>query len=391
MAIEVGAATPTLAEMVARAEGLLPRLRERATATEALRRAPDETIRDFTEAGLFRVLQPTAFGGYELPYGRTQVALASVLGRACGSSAWVQSVVACHAWLVGMYPLAVQQAVWGQYPDTLVASAFSFKTGRGRAVDGGYYIEGDWQFSSGSDACQWVILGTPVERPDGPPDNLWCLLPRPDWEVVDTWYAPGLKGSGSNDIRVTGAFVPAEFALDRNGLDGRPTPGSAANPSYLFRIPLFGYFAINVAAPAFGIARGALEAYIAQTAARPDRANQVQRQMRIAKSNVEIDAAEALVLADCAEIERRAAAGEPLTGPLQARLARDVSYAVQQCVRAVDRLASAVGAHGMADDNPVERAFRDVHAVGNHIGNNWDLQAVPYARAALGLPPAQAH
>ena len=112
----------------------------------------------------------------------------------------------------------------------------------------------------------------------------------------------------------------------------------------------------------------------------------VQRQLRIAESSVEIDAAEALILADCAEIERRARAVESFADGLLPRLGRDISYSVRLCSQAVARLAVAVGAHGITDDNPVHRAQRDVQAVANHIACNWDLQALPYARTALGLP-----
>jgi 3-hydroxy-9,10-secoandrosta-1,3,5(10)-triene-9,17-dione monooxygenase len=109
----------------------LPRLRDRAEKAEELRRVPDDTIDDFREAGLFRVFQPARYGGYELDYGATQLALAGVLGRGCGSSAWMQSVVACHAWIVGMYPEAVQDAVWGSNPEALIASSFATSTGKG--------------------------------------------------------------------------------------------------------------------------------------------------------------------------------------------------------------------------------------------------------------------
>jgi 3-hydroxy-9,10-secoandrosta-1,3,5(10)-triene-9,17-dione monooxygenase len=379
---------PTIAELVEHAEGLLPRLRQRAAEAEGLRRVPDETIADFRQAGLFRPFQPARYGGYELDYGHTQVALGRVLGRACGSSAWVQGVLACHAWIVGMYSQTVQDAVWGDDPDTLVGTAFSASTGRGQPADGGYYVEGDWQFSSGSHACQWIILGVPlVGRPPGPQKQLWCLLPRTDWETVDTWYAPGLKGTGSNDVRVRGAFVPAAFALERRQLDGRPTPGSATNPSYLYRLPMHGFFPYNVSPAALGIARGALEAYVMHAAARPDRANAVPRQLRIAESSVQIDAAEALVLADCAEIARRGRAGEAFPPEVRARLSRNTSYMVRLCTEAVERLATSAGAHGMSDDYPVHRALRDVYAIANHIANQWDIHALPYARAALGLPP----
>ena len=378
----------TIEEIVERARAMLPRLRERAAATEALRRVPDETIEDFTQAGLFRVFQPQRYGGYELDYGRTQIELGSVLGQACGSSAWVQSVIACHAWCVGMFPAAAQDAVWAPDPDARVASAFSSSTGRGRHVDGGVFLEGDWQFSSGSAACQWVILLATLPGTDGDLARIWCLVPRSDWEIVDTWYAAGLRGTGSFDIRVKGAFVPTAFTVDTGKLDGRPTPGSAVNPFYIYRLPLYPVFPFNVASPALGIARGAIEAYIDQMAARPERASMPQIQLRIAESSAEVDAATALLRADVTEMERAGRAGQPLPPDLLDRVRRDLSYSVVICTRAVERLATALGAHGMPDANPVQRALRDVHAIGNHGGNQWDVQGPPFARALLGLPPA---
>jgi 3-hydroxy-9,10-secoandrosta-1,3,5(10)-triene-9,17-dione monooxygenase len=286
-----------------------------------------------------------------------------------------------------MFPPEAQDAVWGHDPDTLIASAFNFTTGRGRPVDGGYFIEGNWQFSSGSNACEWIILGTPIHESDEPPTKmLWCLVQRPDWEVVDTWYAAGLKGSASNDIRVTGVFVPEAFTLNTLECDGRPTPGSALNPGYNYRLPLWSVFPYNVSTPALGIARGALQAYVDYLGSRPERANMVQRQLRISESAAEIDAAEALWLSDAASLERIGPTNGPWSPTLLAKMRRDLAFATMLCVRAVDRLVAALGAHGMMEDTPVQRAFRDVHAVANHGANNWDVQAVPYAREVLGLP-----
>src|SRR5581483_10900177 len=91
-----------LDRLVATARDLVPTLLKRAPRAEELRRIPDETIRDFTDAGFFRIFQPRRFGGYELDYGPPQVRIASELGRGCGSSAWVFTVTACHSWILGM-------------------------------------------------------------------------------------------------------------------------------------------------------------------------------------------------------------------------------------------------------------------------------------------------
>jgi 3-hydroxy-9,10-secoandrosta-1,3,5(10)-triene-9,17-dione monooxygenase len=379
----------TLADLVERAEALVPRLRERACQTEALRRLPDETAEEFHQAGLFKVFQPARYGGFELDYGRTQVELCNVLGQGCGSSAWVQCVLACHAWAAGMFAPEVQEAIWGDNQDTLIASSFSPSTGRGRRVDGGYVVDGQWSFSSGSNLCDWAVLGTPIfEKQDAPPVRmLWTMIPRADWEIIDVWYAAGLKGSASNDIRVHNAFVPEAFTLDTMLCDGRPTPGMAVNTSHIFHLPLWPIFPFNVSTPVLGIARGALQAYIDYTASRPDRANTPQRQLRIAQSACEIDAALALLRGNAEYLSKCIRTGEQPEPAFLARSSRDTSYAVSLCVQAIDRLVVSVGAHGMSDDNVIQRASRDAHAVANHGANAFDNSGVTYARFALGLPP----
>jgi 3-hydroxy-9,10-secoandrosta-1,3,5(10)-triene-9,17-dione monooxygenase len=373
--------------MVQRAYDLLPRLRERAALTESLGHLPPETVADFRDGQFFRIFQPRRFGGLELDYGRAQVELCSVLGQACGSSAWAQMVVACHAWCLAMFPEAAQQAVWGDDPETLVASAFGFSTGKGRAMEGGFWVEGDWICSSGSDLCRWIILGTRLEQP-GPPKIIWTLLPREDWHILDTWHAAGLKGTASNDVHVPGAFVPAERSLDISfAASTEPTPGSQVNPNPMYALPLAGFFPFNVTTEALGIARGAIDAFADQLAGRGDRPNLVGRQIRLAESAAEVDAAIALIRADVEVIDAILHRAFPVESLFQAKLARDLSFMVKLCGQAVDRLASATGAHGMADDNPVHRASRDIHAIANHNVNNWEFQALGYSRARTGLPP----
>jgi 3-hydroxy-9,10-secoandrosta-1,3,5(10)-triene-9,17-dione monooxygenase len=379
----------TLANLLERAEALVPHLRERARKTEELRRLPDETFEEFQSQAFFKVFQPRQFGGLELDYGRTQVELCNVLGQGCGSSAWIQSVIACHAWALGMFPPEAQQAVWGNNQDALIASSFAPTTGRGKPVPGGYFVEGDWQFSSGSYLCDWVVLGTPIFEEGSPKPSrmLWTLLPRSEWEVVDTWYAAGLKGTASNDVRVKGAFVGDAFTLDTLQCDGRPTPGSEINDSRIYRLPLWPIFPFNISTPILGIARGALQAYVDYTASRPDRASMPQRQMRIAESACEIDAALALLRANAEYLSGCIRTDQVPEPAFLAKSTRDTSFAVKLCVQAIDRLLVAVGAHGMFEDTPVQRAARDAHAVANHLANSFDTAGAAYARYALGLPP----
>src|SRR4029077_10706155 len=148
------AAPPRFDELLARAEALIPVLRERAPHAEELRRLPDETIADLHSTGLFRMLQPARVGGSELPY-RALFELTAVIGQGCGSTAWVLANLAAHHWLLAMWHPEAQDEIWGESPDSLISSTLIFARGRARRVEGGYRLSGRWPFSSGVDPSTW--------------------------------------------------------------------------------------------------------------------------------------------------------------------------------------------------------------------------------------------
>src|SRR5215207_583787 len=137
-------------EAVARARALAPLLRERAAATEQLRRLPDDTLRAFREAGLFGILQPARWGGSELDL-QTFLDVGIELARGCTSSGWVYTVTESHFWILSLFPEQAQQDVWGERPDTLISTATAVVKDELRRAPGGYHLKGRWAFSSGCD------------------------------------------------------------------------------------------------------------------------------------------------------------------------------------------------------------------------------------------------
>ena len=377
-------------EILERALSLRPVLRERAAQAELSRRLPEETYRAFQEAGFFKIMQPRRYGGLELDFG-VQTALGIELGRACGSSAWVATLLACHAWIGGMFPGTAQEEIWGRNPNAVIATSFlSERTDVARAPGGGWRLSGRWKMSSGVDYCDWIILLASVPGPDHS-HSLFCLLPRSDWRVEDTWFATGLAGTGSNDVIVDDALIPDHRTLDAGSLKGGPTPGSEVNDGYLYRQPLYGTFSFNLVGNAIGLARGVAEAIVdglrQQTAVTGGQvaANQ-SIQLRVAEALAEIDAAYALVFRNRAEVVRDGKAGQVPDLETRARYRRDNGFATQLCVRAVNRLCPIQGARGLSADNPVQRAWRDIHAVAQHIALTWDIQGTLHGTVALGLP-----
>jgi 3-hydroxy-9,10-secoandrosta-1,3,5(10)-triene-9,17-dione monooxygenase len=390
-AAELAGKEQILAALVAKAHDMVPRIAARAAATEAARRVPAETMREFTEAGFFKVLQPERYGGYELDYGMPQLALCNEIGRACGSSAWVLSVVACHSWMLGMFPREAQDEVWGETPDALLSSAVIPDKAVVEPAKGGLTVSGRWRFSSGVDNVQWAIIGVPLPAAGGPPALSWCVVPRRDFTIDDTWFVAGLAGTGSNDIVIDRIFIPDHRIVPLLATMTGTAPGGAINHSHIYRLPLFAVFPYNICAPALGIARGAVAFYIENAKHRsaikfgPPNFGPQAMHLRMVEAGAQIDSAEAVLTKNAAEVNAIGRAGGQPTPEQQARYGRDLSYAAQLFMKAVDGIFYSSGGHGLFDSSPIQRAFRDVHAVNAQIGLRWENLAATYASVVLGL------
>ncbi|HXY98548.1 MAG TPA: acyl-CoA dehydrogenase family protein [Stellaceae bacterium] len=396
-AIRANSAPPSFTELRQRAEALVPVLRERAAKTEALRRLPEETIADLHRSGLFRMLQPARVGGSELPYA-AMIELGAIIARGCGSTAWVLNNLASHHWMLGYWPKAAQDEIWGPSPDTLIGSAFIFPGGRARKVKGGYRLSGRWPFSSGIDPSAWTMIAAVVpDEQTGAGEYRVFLVPASDYSVVDTWYVSGLAGTGSKDVVVTDVLVPEHRTLSTEAGKGGEHPGRAANPGTLFRLPWFALFGFVVASVSLGIAKGAIEQFVAATRGKlgtytgRSLADFSTMQVHVAEAGALTDAAEAVMLRDCEEATAFAEAGQMPPMEDKVRWRRDGAYAARLCGKAVDIIFTAAGGGAIYESNPLQRAFRDIHAANGHFAVNWDANGINYGRVALGLPPDSAN
>ena len=389
-------AIPSVDDLIARARDLLPTIRQRAAQTEANRRVSKETGDAFAEAGFFRVLQPKRFGGYELPFG-THMKIAAEIGKGCASTAWVGSVIAVHSWIVGMFPPEAQEEVWGTNSAALIGTSFLPAGVKVERVANGVIVSGRWKFSSGIDLCQWTIplIELPAKEPGGQSELGLALIPLADCKIEDTWYVSGLAGTGSNDFVVENLFVPEHRLIAISSLKGGKTPGSAINDGPFYQLPLWTFFPYALIGAALGATKGAVEQVVEGLSNRKaisqiKIAEQQSVQLRIARASAQVNAAEALLLQDLQEVNRCAEAGRipDLTERLRYRL--NLSFAVELCGQAVDTIFPLLGGRGLVTTDPVQRAWRDVHAVQQHIALVWDVTAGLYGSVKLGSPCADA-
>lgn len=383
--------------LIARAQALVPRLRELQERTEAQRQVPRETIQALLDADLYRLLMPCRYGGFEHGLD-TYVDVAFEIARGCGSTGWVHAITSTYQILVAMYPVEAQDEVWGADRRAVSAAAFA-PAGTAVPVDGGYRLGGKWMYCSGIDNCDWLIAGARVvpDGADAPTDRGFALLPTADLDIEDNWHVVGLAGTGSKNVACRDVFIPSyRFLTIADASSGNP-PGARANTGALYRIPMFTVISISLCAAIMGMARGAYDEFVGGIRERITRGAGVTNavpmaeiptvQLRVGEAAAAIDAARALIDRDCKELMACLAAGDDLGVEQRARYKGNQAYAARIVTDAVDRLFKAGGGGGLFMHSRMQRYWRDINAGAMHITMNWDAIGTFYGRVALGLPP----
>ncbi|MGC9439956.1 acyl-CoA dehydrogenase family protein [Streptomyces sp. WG5] len=356
---------PVLAAVEARAD----EISALGPANEALGRLDDQAVKIMRDVGAIRMLQPKTHGGLELhprEFAETVMRIA-----ACdGATGWVAGVVGVHPWEMAMADPRVQEEVWGEDPDTWIASPYA-PMGLLRPVDGGYVFNGRWQFSSGTDHCAWIFLGGFLTDPDGdrlsPPQSVHVILPRADYTIVeDSWDVVGLRGTGSKDVVVEDAFVPAHRVIEyAKVVDGSLAAESGlTNPAY--RLPFSAAFPLGITSAVIGMCEGALAHHLAYQRDRVQITGQAVRDdpyvlYAVGDAAAEIAASRSALLDNVCQMYDMVAAGREITFERRAVGRRTQAAAAWRAVRAVDEIVARSGGNAMRLDNPIQRFWRDVH------------------------------
>ena len=377
-------------EAMRRARDIVPVLRERAQASEDARVLTRDNEQLLHETGLFRFQQPKIFGGMELPF----VALVDIvaeIARGCPSTAWNVGNLGCHHWILGYYHPDTQHELWDANPDVLIASSIALAAGRARKVDGGFIVSGRWPFSSGVDNSDWNMLAATVYDGDKPVDSRLCVVPKSDYQIVDTWDAMGMGATGSKDVAAADVFVPDRRALAlRDCRGGFDHPGAALSNGALYGIPIVAASSHPLAPAALGAAEGAYEIFLASMAKRAGTytgakvADFQAVQIKVARARSLIDAARHLLRQSAIAFDDYSARGQTPDLETKLRFRAHSAFAVGQSREAVETLWSCYGAQGLYRRDPLQRHLRDVIAVAQHFSFNFDIAGAAYGTHALG-------
>jgi len=379
----------TVADSIEAALRIAPLVRACRDEGERERRLPAQVLAAMHEARLFRMYIPKALDGLEIdPI--TSMIVVEEIARADAAAAWNLMLGATYGLWAAFLPEHAARDIYGA-SDAVVAGALR-PSGRARPVAGGFVVDGRWSFASGISHSAWWNAGCLVVRdgssdPDvtrpSAPEPWLVFFPAADGELIDNWDVSGLRGTGSHDYAVSGLFVPEAYAI--------PFSAAPLAPGALYRLPRQALLDNMMAALPLGIARTAIDALveIAAGGKRPAGAGAPLAERTTVQADVA--RAEALYLSgrsflydSVRQSWEAVQAGRELSVREVAVLRLARTHAVQAAVQAVDLMYTDAGGAAIYTRNPLERCFRDIHAVTQHVSMNPANYEVS-SRVLLGL------
>lgn len=361
-------------------------LLEEAPKGDKVGQLTDRAAAVLRESGGIRLLQCKESGGYEAnPQDFFEWVRA--VGQYSPSAGWIAGVVGIHPWEVALMDPRLQEEIYGSDPDTWTASPYA-PLGRAKPVEGGFLFTGEWPYSTGTDHCDWIILGGIVTDAEGnvgtPPDLRHFVLPRADYEIVeDSWHVMGLAGTGSKNVRMKDVFIPEYRVVE--------APKMIAG-EYVYRQegkPLYGMafgvtFALAISSATLGIIRGMLDAYRDYLKTRVSAAGVVGltdpfQQQALAEAESDWETAVLVIDNIAAEMMAAAEAGQEISKDDRLRYRRNQVRAIQNAITSANNVYARAGSSAVWTDRPLERYWRDLQAGASHVCNVYDTAYTSWA------------
>lgn len=348
--------------MLEAARALSPTIRSCADRIEADRELPRPLFEALADADMFKLGLPRSLGGVEIDL-PTFVEVLEELGKADASTAWLVNQCSIFAtYAARMAPVAAR-LIWTDTPRSVVANT-SMPTAEAEPVPGGYRVTGRHRFSSGSRHASWFAARAWVPE-DGERVQKFLFVPAAEVEVLDTWKVRGMRGTGTHDFVVDGAFVPADRTVRHLG-------SPLLEPGPLYRLSLVLLFASGDGALALGAARSCLDAFLELAGVKTPHAmkalmrDQPSVQLAVGQTRAALASGRAYLWEAVHAIWAEAASDGPVTLEQRVGLRLAATHVIRLAVRAVETLYHAAGATAIYEGNLIQRHFQDLHVISQH-------------------------
>ncbi len=383
--------------MIQRAKDMIPTLRERAARAEELRTLPTETIEDFLRAGFYRILQPQRFGGYELGL-RTFCQVMTHISRGCASSGWVLCLTSAHTFHMAACAEAGQVEMYGDSGDFRCPLILA-PQGSATPVDGGYRINGSWNYNSGGEHANWLAVSAlvPADQNDAPPrDLLLVFMRREDYSINDNWHTMGMRGTGSKQAVVTDVFVPQQRVVSQPAWNAGHAPGYGVYANPFYQTPHLEVFCAELSSICVGLGESAIDAFVERAEHKMSAFPPIQllkheaaTQRVLGEARGHIDAAAAIlehIISNQEAYARQVTAGTlAYSREAGMRIMLLTNEIARLCHSAVELLYAKCGTSGVQKGQLMERLYRDMATIRTHYIMDGERHAQSWGAAFLGV------
>lgn len=383
----------SVADVRARIEAAMPILAEESLASDSLGKLTPKTYEILRDSGIIRIFQPKKYGGLEgnpVEFARLIMDLAAN----APSAGWVCGVVGLHSFEFAQTDPRLQEEVWGKDVDTWTASPYAM-LGKATPVEGGWRLTGRWPFSSGTDNCDWAVVGVMTEAEPGSGEFAvphHFIMPRSDYQIhQDSWDTMGLRGTGSKDIEAKDVFVPDYRVLNVQKLNARDYHRANQPESRLYEVPFDYLFPGVISASTIGIAEGVVRRYQEYAAERVNRGGikSVDNPFQMAalgSALADIEASRLQLLDGLQKAYDIAMAGGTVPNALQHEARRNQVRAVRRAADAARAVFDTVGGNVARTSSPIQRFYRDVSVAMCHACNVDEPVYAAQAAFMFGKP-----
>ncbi|MDR3512727.1 MAG: hypothetical protein P4L73_13910 [Caulobacteraceae bacterium] len=357
--------------------------------------------------GGYRPLQPRRYGGheYDIP---TFLKAAIEMARSDPGSGWCYTFGAGHVlMLASHFNEKAQDEIFGLFNGLALAPLRAPTTGTAKKVDGGYIINGAWDYASGIPYATHVMPTARVveEGSDAPVDFIIPVIPKGKYKVhADTWGGDltlGLRASGSHTFSVDNVFVPDHmvtpvYPTQRAGEDPTGTPGVKLHGNTMYLGLNTSFFGSTIASVMVGAAWAAIDEF--DVVLRTKRTVGPPFQERYKSHDYQRVFGEAMLLARAAEtilldVGRSLMAAYKRWGDGVLYSAREdfmlggmASEAARLASEAVEMIFYAGGSSGAMRGQRLNRYYRDMATYRTHPIAQYGATAEAIAQAHFDLP-----
>ncbi|WP_241481589.1 acyl-CoA dehydrogenase family protein [Mesobacillus campisalis] len=355
---------------------------------------PDIVIEKIKEAGFHKLLRPKTYGGQDLDYYTFGDIIRTVANYSV-PAAWITYFAIIHETWPAYLPKKGRDELYNS--GSLMADVFAPVGKVTDDEDGeGYRISGTWNFCSGVFWCDWIALGAIHKMRDGSePELSLFIVHKKDTEIIENWDTIGLRGTGSNAVKVEDVYVPAHyvFPLSRVVKGATSPDGSYEDDYQIFNVPYLAFFLSGFSQ----IAIGGLERLVS------DYKEKTKSRVRIYNNNTnEKDAGSAQrTLGEITtQLNSLKAIGQQYMDKLhhyqdhsirvleeeeREQLFAIRGHVAKTAAETATRIIITLGGNSLYRGQHTERFVRDLLAVAAHPTHLYEDAMVGYGKSILGL------